>query len=128
MMDGNARQARSSSLVVLFVVVRRCRPRSPPSHAAPPSRAPSPTRRAAQLGVAAELRTPTQPIYNEFSDDAILATQAAAGAAALVLATSLGVRVVKTVIKRDVPGRAEPGEGDAGAAEEDGIGTSYVRA
>lgn len=78
--------------------------------------------------MAAELRSPTQPIYNEFSDDAILATQAAAGAAALVLATSLGVRVVKTVIKRDVPGRAEPGEGDAGAAEEGGIGTGYARA
>lgn len=56
------------------------------------------------LGVAIELHAPTQPIYNEFSDGAILATQVVAGLATLVLATLLGVRVMKTVIKHNVLG------------------------
>ena len=124
-MRGELVRRRPSSFLSSSVVVVPDRPRLTPP---PPRAPPPPTRRAAQLGVAAELRSPTQPIYNEFSDDAILATQAAAGAAALVLATSLGVRVVKTVIKRDVPGRAEPGKGDAGAAKEGRIGTGYARA
>jgi len=54
------------------------------------------------LGVAIELRTPTQPIYNEFSDGAILTTQIIAGVATLILATLLGVRVTKTMIKHNI--------------------------
>jgi len=54
------------------------------------------------LGVAIELHTPSQPIYNEFSDGAILTTQIVAGVATLILATLLGVRVMKTMIKHNM--------------------------
>lgn len=82
------------------------------------------------LGVAIELGAPTQPIYNEFSDGAILATQVVAGVASLVLATLLGVRVMKTMIKHNVLNCADALDGednvsDAGGGE---IATGYVHA
>ena len=54
------------------------------------------------LGVAIELHEPSQPIYNEYSDMAILATQIVAGVCSLVLMTLLGVRVMKTMIKHNL--------------------------
>ena len=54
------------------------------------------------LGVAIELREPSQPIYNEYSDMAILATQIIAVPCSFVLMTLLGVRVMKTMIKRNL--------------------------
>lgn len=86
------------------------------------------------LGVAVELHSPTQPIYNAFSDSAILATQVVAGVATTTLATVLGVRVTKTMIKGNLftcGGRlSEGGKGVCGAADgsvgEDGA--CYVQA
>lgn len=78
------------------------------------------------FGVAAELRSPSQPIYNEFSDRAILATQIVAGVAALILATLLSVRVSKTLIKGHV--FACGGDGCGAAAGEDEIVTDFVYA
>lgn len=74
------------------------------------------------LGVAIELHAPTQPIYNEFSDGAILTTQIVAGMATLILATLLGVRVMKTMIKHNLfnCGDALDKEGE--------ISTDYVHA
>lgn len=54
------------------------------------------------LGVAIELHEPSQPIYNEYSDMAILTTQIVAGVCSLVLMTMLGVRVMKTMIKHNL--------------------------
>lgn len=85
-----------------------------------------------QLGVAIELHEPTQPIYNEFSDGAILTTQIVAGVAATVLMTLLGVRVMKTMIKHNLfncVGRLGGGDNASVATDEDGgISANYVHA
>lgn len=82
------------------------------------------------LGVSVELFSPSQPIYNEFSDAAILATQIVAGVATLVTVTLLAVRVVKTMIKDnlfkcvDALGRNSCGS----TCGEDELGGDYVHA
>ena len=85
-----------------------------------------------QLGVAIELHSPTQPIYNEFSDGAILTTQVVAGVATLILVTLLGVRVMKTAIKHNVLNCVDALDGDKSVVSEgDGTGeisTGYVHA
>ncbi len=82
-----------------------------------------------QLGVAIELHSPTQPIYNQFSDMAIRATQIVALIAATVLMTMLGVRVMKTMINYNIFNCARRLGGDQSVAtEEDEISTGYVHA
>ncbi len=85
------------------------------------------------IGVAVELRDPTQPVYNQFSDAVILSTQIVAGMGATALATLVGVRLVKTAIKWNWLGRAieklNCGKGKDEDLEEDGgISTGYVHA
>lgn len=85
------------------------------------------------IGVAVELRDPTQPVYNQFSDAVILSTQIVAGMGATALATLVGVRLVKTAIKRNWLGRVVEklncGKGKDDDLEEDGgISTGYVHA
>ena len=83
-----------------------------------------------QLGVAIELHAPTQPIYNQFSDMSILATQIVALIAATVMMTMLGVRVMKTMINYNIfncAGRLGGGDQSV-ATEEDEISTGYVHA
>lgn len=98
-----------------------------------------------QSGVVVELHEPTQPVYNEFSDNAIFATYVVAGMSVLSLATLVGVRIVKTLIKQgrcidamgSCVGRFRPGgarkpvDPAMMAAEDDdndGIVTDYVQA
>jgi hypothetical protein len=97
-----------------------------------------------QSGVATELHEPTQPVYNEFSDNAIFATFVVAGLSVLSLMTLVGVRIVKTLMKHgrciDVRpqdlltctsrfrrGKREPDEVPM-AEDDDGIVTDYVHA
>ena len=87
--------------------------------------------------MAIELREPTQPIYNEFSDGAILATQIVALVATTLLMTMLGVRVMKTMIKHNLfncagrlgGGRNNDNDNSVVSEEVDGgIGADYVHA
>lgn len=92
------------------------------------------------LGVAIELHDPTQPIYNAYTDGAILTTQIVAGVCTTLLMTMLGVRVTKTMIKYNVFNisglllRVGGGGGGNGGAdtsvfsEESEISTGYVHA
>jgi hypothetical protein len=85
------------------------------------------------LGVAVELRDPTQPVYNQFSDAVILATQIVAGLGAAALATLVSIRLVKTAIKRNWVGavveKLNCGKGKEDEEVEDGgISTGYVHA
>lgn len=85
------------------------------------------------LGVAVELREPSQPIYNAFSDAAILTTQVVAWISTTILASVLGVRAMKTAIKYNLfncMGRLGGADLDASTAteEEDGLATDYVAA
>ena len=95
-------------------------------------------------GVVVELHEPTQPVYNEFSDNAIFATYVVAGMSVLSLATLVGVRIVKTLIKQgrciDVMAGCAGGFRRGGARkpvdpammaeddDNDGIVTDYVQA
>lgn len=91
-----------------------------------------------QSGVVTELHEPTQPVYNEFSDNAIFTTYIVAGVSVLSLMTIVGVRVVKTLIKQDrLPqdlitcgGRFRRGgnEHTDALGEDDEIVTDYVHA
>lgn len=84
------------------------------------------------LGVCVELHSPSQPIYNEFSDETILMTQIVAGMAALATVTLLAVRVAKTFIKGnmiDVCGSTCGGSTRADSTrDEDELDTDYVHA
>lgn len=85
------------------------------------------------IGVAFELRDPTQPVYNQFSDAVILSTQIVAGMGATALATLVGIRLVKTAIKRNWLGRLVEKLNCGKAKDEDvvedgGISTGYVHA
>lgn len=75
------------------------------------------------LGVVVELHTPAQLIYNEFSKNAILATQVMAGVASLILLTVMGVRVVKMVIKNNEGRNTSVVSGGEG-----GVSMDYVQA
>jgi len=83
-----------------------------------------------QLGVAAELIEPTQPIYNEFPDGAILTTQIVAGVATTALMVMLGVRITKTMIKHNIfnCGSKCNGGDNSFATDEEEISTGYVQA
>ena len=104
---------------------RCCAPRSPPDYPPAPR---------AQLGVSVELSSPSQPIYNEFSDGAILATQIVAWVATLVTLTMLAVRVVKTMIKDnlfrfvDALAGTDCGSTCGSTCGEDEVGADYVHA
>ena len=81
--------------------------------------------------MAIELHTPTQPIYNEFSDNAILTTQIVAGVATLILMTLLGIRIMKSMIKSNLFNCVEVlGGGDRSVVSdgEEEISTDYVHA
>lgn len=86
------------------------------------------------LGMAIELHTPTQPIYNEYSDNAILTTQIVATVATTVLMILLGVRVNKTMIKYNVFdcvgtfGGCEDNESVVSEDKDGGISADYVHA
>lgn len=82
------------------------------------------------LGVAAELIEPTQPIYNEFPDGAILTTQIVAGVATTALMVMLGVRITKTMIKHNIfnCGSKCNGGDNSFATDEEKISTGYVQA
>lgn len=86
------------------------------------------------LGVSVELSSPSQPIYNEFSDGAILATQIVAWVATLVTLTMLAVRVVKTMIKDnlfrfvDALAGTDCGSTCGSTCGEDEVGADYVHA
>jgi len=85
------------------------------------------------LGVTTELHEPTQPIYNAFSDGAVLTTQIVAGVASTVLMTLLGVRVMKTMIKHNLLNFGGRLGGDRSvcnsAMDDEGeIATDYVQA
>lgn len=73
------------------------------------------------IGVAVELHSPTQPIYNEFSDSQILITQILAALASTVLSSMLALRMIKTMIKRNL-------FNCLGSVEDDEISTDYVHA
>lgn len=85
------------------------------------------------LGVAMELHEPSQPIYNEYSDMALLATQIVAWVSTLVLMTLLGVRVMKTMIKHNLFNCVGALGGGQSVVSEDSddhleISTGYVHA
>lgn len=85
------------------------------------------------IGVAFELRDPTQPVYNQFSDAVILSTQIVAGMGATALATLVSIRLVKTAIKRNWLGRVMEKLNcgktkDEDVVEDGGISTGYVHA
>jgi len=73
------------------------------------------------IGVAVELHSPTQPIYNEFSDSQILITQILAALASTVLSSMLALRMIKTMIKGNL-------FNCLGSVEDDEISTDYVHA
>mmetsp|Transcript_35630 Transcript_35630/g.76904 ORF Transcript_35630/g.76904 Transcript_35630/m.76904 type:complete len:268 (+) Transcript_35630:947-1750(+) len=75
------------------------------------------------LGVVIELHTLTQWIYNEFSKNAILATQVIAGVASLILLTVMGVRVVKMAI-----GNNEGSNTSVVSGGEGNVSMDYVQA
>lgn len=88
-----------------------------------------------QVGVANELRSPSQPIYNEFTDEQITLTQAMAAIASTVLLTMLAVRMIKTVIKRNLfncfgnsDGSVVSDDDDDDVVEVGAISTGYVAA
>mmetsp|Transcript_35184 Transcript_35184/g.74315 ORF Transcript_35184/g.74315 Transcript_35184/m.74315 type:complete len:391 (+) Transcript_35184:812-1984(+) len=82
------------------------------------------------LGVSIELHTPSQPIYNEFSDRAILTTQVVALLSTLMLLTMLGVRVMNTFINKNLFNCVDTlgGGGDRSVVSEEDVGTDYVHA
>ena len=84
------------------------------------------------IGVAVELRDPTQPVYNSFSDAVILSTQIVAGMGATALSTLVGIRLVKAAIKRNWLGRMMEkihcGKKEEEEMEDGGISTGYVHA
>ncbi len=97
-----------------------------------------------QSGVVTELHEPTQPVYNEFSDNAIFATYVVAGLSVLSLMTLVGVRIIKTLMKygrcidvrpqdllvcasRFRRGKREPDDVPM-AEDDDAIVTDYVHA
>jgi len=90
------------------------------------------------LGVAIELITPSQPIYNAFSDGAISVTQLVAYLATTILLVTLTARAAKTAIKLNlfncVPALAG-GDASASVVSEDDVSecknkitTDYVHA
>mmetsp|Transcript_8278 Transcript_8278/g.17726 ORF Transcript_8278/g.17726 Transcript_8278/m.17726 type:complete len:477 (+) Transcript_8278:481-1911(+) len=97
------------------------------------------------VGVAVELHTPSQPIYNEFTDEQITATQATAAVASTIFFILFFIRMIKSIIKRNLFGcvgwkirgaAADDDEEDeddiAGVVEAGGAGgeirTGYVQA
>jgi len=96
------------------------------------------------VGVAVELHTPSQPIYNEFTDEQITATQATAAVASTIFFIMFFIRMIKSIIKRNLFGcvgwkirgaaaEEEEDEDDiAGVVEAGGAGgeirTGYVQA
>ncbi len=89
--------------------------------------------------MAIELHTPSQPIYNEFTDEQITATQATAAVASTIFFIMFFIRMIKTIIKRNLfgclgwKGRGAVDEEDeddiAGDVEAGGeIRTGYVQA
>lgn len=80
------------------------------------------------VGVAIELQSPTQPIYNEFSDTQISTTQIMAGLASTLLSSLMAVRMIKTMIKRNMFNCIGSCQGkDADTVDED-ISADYVHA
>ena len=81
------------------------------------------------VGVAFELQSPTQPIYNQFSDGQIMATQNLAGLASTLLSSLMAIRMIKTGIKRNMFNCMGACQGkDAEDTVEDDITTGYVHA
>lgn len=81
------------------------------------------------VGVAIELLSPTQPIYNQFSDAQIMTTQILAGLVSTLLSSLMALRMIKTVIKRNMFDCMGVCRGkDVGDAVEDDITTGYVHA
>lgn len=78
------------------------------------------------VGVAVELQAPTQPIYNQFSDEQITVTQILAALTSTVLSSLLALRMIKTGIKSNCMGMAAC-QGKDGVMEDD-ITTGYVHA
>ena len=78
------------------------------------------------VGVAVELQAPTQPIYNQFSDEQIMVTQILAALTSTVLSSLLALRMIKTGIKSNCMGMAAC-QGKDGMMEDD-ITTGYVHA
>lgn len=80
------------------------------------------------VGVAIELQNPTQPIYNEFSDAQISTTQIMAGLASTLLSSLMAVRMIKTMIKRNMFNCMGACQGKDAETVDDDISADYVHA
>ena len=81
------------------------------------------------VGVAIELQSPSQPIYNEYSDAQITTTQIMAGLTSTLLSSLMALRMIKTAIKRNMFNCMGACQGnDSGDADEDEITSGYVHA
>lgn len=81
------------------------------------------------VGIAIELQSPTQPIYNTFSDSQIMTTQILAGLASTLLTSLMAVRMVNSAIKRNMLNCIGACQGkNAEDVVEDVVITGYVHA
>ena len=80
------------------------------------------------IGIAIELQNPTQPIYNQFSDGQITSTQILAGLASTLLSSLMALRMIKTIIKRNMWNCMGACQGNDSVDGEEDITTDYVHA